>query len=162
MLCYEEDRDPAEGVLDEVFDVRFGDVESNDGNLPLACAQLGDLAVSCDPVLDSVDGIDGRGDRTVNAQVDRQDGVAIPINIGQLIQARLVLDDFGVVSCDCPQVVVEACVRRTQHSSAGLHSDVSAVTSLDGRLGAFGRSAVGFLEIFIGDLVRLGGSTQLG
>jgi hypothetical protein len=40
---------------------------------------------------------------------------------------------------------------------------VSAVTSLDGRLGAVGRGGgVGFLEIFIGDLVRLGGSTQLG
>src|SRR4249919_2146301 len=47
-------------------------VACNNGNLPLACAQLGDLAVSCDPVLDSVDGIDGRGHRTVNAQVDRQ------------------------------------------------------------------------------------------
>ena len=41
-------------------------------------------------------------------------------------------------------------------------SAVSAVTSLDGRLGAFDRRGVGFLEIFIGDLVRLGGSTQLG
>ena len=42
-------------------------------------------------------------------------------------------------------------------------SAVSAVTSLDGRLGAVGRGGgVGFLEIFIGDLVRLGGSTQLG
>ena len=110
MLCYEADRDPAEGVPDEVFDVRFGDVESNNGNLPLACAQLGDLAVSCNPMLDSVDGIDGHGHRTVNTQVDRHDGVAIPINIGQLIQARLVLDYLGVVSCDCPHVVVEACV----------------------------------------------------
>ena len=55
MLCYEADRDPAEGVPDEVFDVRFGDVESNNGNLPLACAQLGDLAVSCNPMLDAVD-----------------------------------------------------------------------------------------------------------
>ena len=35
------------------------------------------------------------------------------------------------------------------------------VTCLDGRLGAVG-GGVGFLEIFIGDLVRLGGSTQLG
>jgi hypothetical protein len=52
----------------------------------------------------------GRSHRTVNTQVDRQDGIAIPINIGQLIQARLVLDDFGVVSCDCPHVVVEACL----------------------------------------------------
>ena len=34
MLCYEADRDPAEGVPNEVFDVRFGDVESNNGNLP--------------------------------------------------------------------------------------------------------------------------------
>ena len=41
-------------------------------------------------------------------------------------------------------------------------SAVSAVTSLDGRLGAVGRRGVGFLEIFIGNLVRLGGSTQLG
>src|SRR5512133_4000538 len=37
-----------------------------------------------------------------------------------------------------------------------------ASTSLDGRLGAVGRGGVGFLEIFIGDLVRLGGSTQRG
>jgi hypothetical protein len=154
MLCYEADRDPAEGVPDEVFDARFGDVESDNGNLPLACTQLGDLAVSCNPIFNSVDGIDGRGRRTVNTQVDRQDGVAIPINTGQLIQARLVPDDFGVVSCDCPHVVVEACVCRTKHYSAGLHSDVSAVTSLDGRLGAVGRGGgVGFLEIFIGDLV---------
>jgi hypothetical protein len=37
---------------------------------------------------------------------------------------------------------------------------VSAVTSLDGRLGAVGcGGGVGFLEIFIGDLMRLGGST---
>ena len=36
-----------------------------------------------------------------------------------------------------------------------------ARTSLDGRLGAVGRG-VGFVEIFIGNFVRLGGSTQLG
>src|SRR5512133_1365147 len=41
-------------------------------------------------------------------------------------------------------------------------SAVSAVTSLDGRLGAVGRGGVCFLEIFIGDLVRLRGSAQLG
>ena len=118
MLCYEADRDPAEGVPDEVFDVRFGDVESNNGNLPLACAQLGDLAVSCNPMLDPVDGIDGQGHRTVNTQVDRQDGVAIPINIGQLIQARLVLDSFGVVGGNGPPLVVEARVYSAKHCSA--------------------------------------------
>jgi hypothetical protein len=38
--------------------------------------------VSRDPVLNPIDGVDSRGRRTVNAQVDSQDGVAIPINVG--------------------------------------------------------------------------------
>ena len=42
-----------------------------------------------------------------SSQVECQDCVAIPINIGKLIQARLVLDDFGVIGCDWPHVVIE-------------------------------------------------------
>jgi len=55
---------------------------------------------------------------TANAQVDRQDGVAIPINLGELIQARLVLDSFGVVGGNGPPLVVEARVYSAKHCSA--------------------------------------------
>ena len=57
-------------------------------------------------MLKPVDGEDSCTHWTFNAQVECQDGVAIPINIGKLIQVRLILDDFGVIGCDWSDVVI--------------------------------------------------------
>jgi hypothetical protein len=54
-------------------------------NLAAASAQLG-VAVDCDPMLYSVDGIDSRCDWAVDRQVNRQEGVAVPINLCKLIE----------------------------------------------------------------------------
>jgi hypothetical protein len=50
-----------------VFDVRFGDVKRYDGNFAVAFAQCSNLGVSRDPVLNAVDGVDGRSHRTVKS-----------------------------------------------------------------------------------------------
>jgi len=57
-----------------------------------------------------------------------------------------------------------SCEPVSQHGAADPPGSSWTAPGLrDGRLGAVGRGGgVGFLEIFIGDLVRLGGSTQRG
>jgi hypothetical protein len=43
-LCHQSDRDPAEGVPDELFSTRFGEVERHNRNLAFTVAPLRDLA----------------------------------------------------------------------------------------------------------------------
>jgi hypothetical protein len=52
-------------------------------------------------VRNSVDGVHGRVNWTVDLQVHRKNGVAIPINLCQLIEARSVYDGFCVIGRDC-------------------------------------------------------------
>ena len=74
-----------------------------------------------DPFCNPVDGVDGRSHRAVDAQVDCHDGLEIRINVGEVIQAWLPLDGFGVVGCNGTDVVVEARVRRTKHWATVFH-----------------------------------------
>src|SRR4029453_11247297 len=98
----------------QVVDVWFCDVERPDGNLTQALAQLSNLDVSRDAMLNAVDCVDSRSHGTINAQVDCQDVIAIPINVGDLMQARMVLNGLGVVGRNGAHVVVEACVCRAK------------------------------------------------
>ena len=52
---------PLKGVSDVVFDIWFADVKRNDWNRALAVPEVSNFCVSCDPMLDSVDGIDLAG-----------------------------------------------------------------------------------------------------
>ena len=83
-------------MLDEVFDAWFRYFKRHDGNVDQR-----------DPVLKPVDSENSRSHLTFNPQVECQDGVAIPIYICKLIQARLILDDLGVIGCDWSHIVIE-------------------------------------------------------
>jgi hypothetical protein len=99
-LGYQPDRDSGEGLADEVVNTWLSKIKLHDGNLTAALTQFNDGGVSRYPVLDSIDGVNGHRGRPVNAQVDGQDRVAIPINLGQLIEAGSVQDGFGIIGRD--------------------------------------------------------------
>jgi hypothetical protein len=48
-LCHQPDRDPFEGVPDEVFNIRFREIECHKRNFTTASAQLNNLSVQRDP-----------------------------------------------------------------------------------------------------------------
>jgi hypothetical protein len=120
-LRYQPNGDSGEGVSDEVLNTWLSKIKLHDGNLAAALAQFNDVGVYRYPMLDSIDGVNGHPGSPVDAQVDGQDRIAIPINSGQLIEAGLVQDGFGIIGRDCPDVVVEVGPGRTKHSSPAFH-----------------------------------------
>jgi hypothetical protein len=122
VLCYEADRDAPEGVPDEVLNIVLRDVEGDDGDLATRLAQLVDLGMSSDSMLDAVDGVGGCGQGAVDVQVDGQDGVAVSVYAGKFIQAGMVLGGFGVVGGDSPDRVVELCIGLAEHRSRAFHA----------------------------------------
>jgi len=99
-LRYQPDRDSGEGLPDEVLNTWLSKIKLHDGNLTTALTQFNDGGVSRYPMLDSIDGVNGHRGRPVDAQVDGQDRVAIPINLGQLIEAGSIQDGFGIIGRD--------------------------------------------------------------
>jgi hypothetical protein len=99
-LRYQPDGDSGEGLPDEVLNTWLSKIELHDGNLTAALTQFNDGGVSRYPMLDSINGVNGHRGRPVDAQVDGQDRVAIPINLGQLIEAGSVQDGFGIIGRD--------------------------------------------------------------
>jgi hypothetical protein len=61
----------------------------------------------------------------VDCQVDRQDGVAVPVNMGKLIQAGLVHDRGGVIGCNRPHVIVESCVCKAKYGFPAFDGNTS-------------------------------------
>jgi hypothetical protein len=59
-LYHQSNRDPAEGVPDELFSARFREVERHNRNFALTSAPCRDLAGWCGWMLYSVDSVDRR------------------------------------------------------------------------------------------------------
>jgi hypothetical protein len=121
ILSYQPHRDPSEGVPDEIFNVRCWHIELDDRNRAQAFTERSNRGVQGDAMCSSVNGVHSRGDWTVDFEVDRKDGVAIPINLGQLIEARSVHDGLCVIGCHCSHVVIEVRPGGAKHSSPKLH-----------------------------------------
>ena len=85
---------------DEVVNTWLSKIKLHDGNLTAALAQFNDVGVSRYPMLDSINGVNRHRGRPVDVQVDGQDRIAIPINLGQLIEAGSVQDGFGIIGRD--------------------------------------------------------------
>jgi hypothetical protein len=121
ILRYEPDRDPFERAPDEVFNARFWEIERHYRNLTASAAQLNDLAMQSDRMLDAVDSVDGRCDWAVNFQVNCQDRVAIPIDLCKLIEAWSIPDGVCIVGGNCPHVVVEVRARWAKRTAPKFH-----------------------------------------
>lgn len=90
-------------VRDEVFNLQFRKTELQDRNLNPATAWLRNVGLSGNGMLKTVDRTDSRNPSrwTVNSHVDSYDGVAIGIDLCELIKDRSVKDGFRVVGCNC-------------------------------------------------------------
>jgi len=99
-LCYQPNRDPGKGISDEVVKTWLSKINLHDGNLTAALAQFNDVGVPRYPMLDSINGVNRHRGRPVDVQVDGQNRIAIPINLGQLIEAGLVQHGFGIIGRD--------------------------------------------------------------
>ena len=121
-LRHQPDRDPSEGVPNEILDIRFRKSEGHDSYLAVAVAELRNIAMWSDPLRNPVDGINSHSHRALDPQVDCHDRVQITINAGEFIQARLASEGYCVVGCNGPDVVVEARVCRTKHWPTVFHT----------------------------------------
>ena len=72
-------------------------------------------------MLNAVDGVNSRRTWTIDYQVDRQDRVALPIDVCKLIQARPIQCGLSVVGCDGSHLVIEVRSRRPEHASPTFH-----------------------------------------
>ena len=99
-LRYQPNRDPGEGLADEVVNTWLSKIKLHDGNLTAALAEFNDVGVSRHAMLDSINGVNRHRGRPVDVQVDGQDRIAIPIDLGQLIEAGSVQDRFGIIGRD--------------------------------------------------------------
>jgi hypothetical protein len=120
-LGHQSDRDPAEGVLHELFSTRFREVERHNRNVASTLALLGDLAEYCVWMLHSVDGIDSRRGATLDSKVDCKDGEAVPIKVCKLINAWFIHDRLGIICCDGAQIIIEISARWAEHTTHGFH-----------------------------------------
>jgi hypothetical protein len=99
-LGYQPNGDPGEGVSDEVVNTLLRKINLHDRNLTAALAQFNDVGVSRYPMLDSINSVNRHRGRPVDVQVDDQNRIAIPINLGQLIEAGSVQHGFGIIGRD--------------------------------------------------------------
>jgi hypothetical protein len=74
-------------------------------------------------MLDSVEGVKSRSGCTVDNQVDRHDGVAIPINMCKLIGTGSIHHCIGIIGCNRAQIVVEVRARWAKYSTPKFHRE---------------------------------------
>lgn len=115
--------DLVEGVRDEVFNLQFRKTELQDRNLNPATAWLRNVGLSGNGLLKTVDRTDSRNPSrwTVNSHVDSYDGVAIGIDLCELIKDRSVKDGFRVVGCNCLYRIIHVRPSWTRLLSLELH-----------------------------------------
>jgi hypothetical protein len=121
ILDDQPDGDPSEGVPDKFSGVHLGYVEPDDRNLTPAQAKLNNLLQSSNRMHRPIERINSCSRWTVYVQLDSHDGIAISIDLRELIEAGSVHDRFGVIGCNCPHIVSEARGRWTKRSSLRIH-----------------------------------------
>jgi hypothetical protein len=102
------------GVPDKFSGVHLRYSEPDDRNLTPAQAQLNNLLQSSNRMHRPIERIDSCSRWTIHIQLDSHDGVAISIDLRELIEARSVHDRFGVIGS-------EARGRWTKRSSLRIH-----------------------------------------